>query len=306
MTKKATDICYLEKNQDGVFIEKMHDAILVNQYSLNERTLPHKHDYYTCLFVEKGSIEILVDLEKITIGQNTLHILFPGQVHQFIKASPLTAYYLSLGSLLTSEEVRNVLEQSLAEEIIIQFTERESQWFRSLLDLMVMTKDDIKDQGIQDLNIRTIQALASSFIMQAASLYQSKEQKKSSIHSVNKINIAKRFFQLVRRFIKDYKRPAQYADLMNLSVGYLNDTVREVTGFSLSYFIQRQVVSEAQKLLYYSDLSVKEIAISLGYEDYKYFNRLFRKSTGIPPGEFRQRKSTYNRETDSVVTIWKN
>lgn len=290
MTKNPTIVHYLEKQRDGVFIEKMQDVIIENKYSENELSLPHKHDYYTCLFVEKGNIDILVDLEINTIGENTLHILSPGQVHQFIKASPLTAYYLSLDCLLASEEVRNVLERSLAEKIIIKFNERESQWFRSLLDLMIMSKKEKSDINAHDLNILTIQALATSFIIQATYLYQAREQKTISIRSVNQINITKRFKQMVKRFFKDCKRPAQYADLMNLSVGYLNDTVREVTGFSLSHFIQRQVMLEAQKLLYYSELSVKEIAVVLGYEDHKYFNRLFRKSIGIPPGEFRQRR----------------
>lgn len=290
MSKHPTGIHYLEKQSDGVFIEKLQDAIIEKKYSANELLLPHKHDYYTCLFVEKGTIEILVDLEKITIGENTLHILFPGQVHQFIQASPLTAYYLSLDCFLASEEVRNVLEQSIAEQIIIKFSETESQWFKSLLDLIMTSKESKSDLNTHDLNILAIQALATSFIIQATYLYQAKEQKNSTIHSVNQINITKRFMQMVRRFFKEYKRPAEYAHFMNLSVGYLNDTVREVTGFSLSHFIQRQVMLEAQKLLYYSELSVKEISVLLGYEDHKYFNRLFRKSTGIPPGEFRQRK----------------
>lgn len=38
----------------------------------------------------------------------------------------------------------------------------------------------------------------------------------------------------------------------------------------------------------YTSLSVKEIAYTLGYEDYPYFSRLFKKETGIAPMEFRK------------------
>jgi AraC-like DNA-binding protein len=49
------------------------------------------------------------------------------------------------------------------------------------------------------------------------------------------------------------------------------------------------VVLEAKRLLYYTDMDVKEIAFSLGYEDHTYFSRLFSKVAGIPPGAFRRK-----------------
>ena len=61
------------------------------------------------------------------------------------------------------------------------------------------------------------------------------------------------------------------------------------TGFPISYWIHQQVVLEAKRLLYYTNMDVKEIAFSLGYEDPTYFSRLFSKVTGISPGAFRQK-----------------
>jgi AraC-like DNA-binding protein len=74
---------------------------------------------------------------------------------------------------------------------------------------------------------------------------------------------------------------------MSFSTSYLNDTIKSVTGFTASYFIQQEMLREAQRLLCYTDLSIKEISIDLGYDDTKYFNRIFTKLAGIPPGRFR-------------------
>jgi len=95
------------------------------------------------------------------------------------------------------------------------------------------------------------------------------------------------FRQLVTQRFKTMKSPADYAEAMHLSLSYLNEIVKETTGFPVSYWIQQEVILEAKRLLYYSQCSVKEIAFELGYEDHTYFSRLFKKQAGQTPGEFR-------------------
>jgi AraC family transcriptional activator of pobA len=43
---------------------------------------------------------------------------------------------------------------------------------------------------------------------------------------------------------------------------------------------------EAQRKLLYSNLSVKELAYELGFNDPDYFSRLFKKSTGESVSDF--------------------
>ena len=88
------------------------------------------------------------------------------------------------------------------------------------------------------------------------------------------------------------KRPAEYAQKLNLSTAYLNECIKNTTGFSVSHHIQQRIILEAKRLLYYSDQSVKEIAAELGYDDYPYFSRLFTKATGMTALTFR----TKNRD----------
>ncbi|MCD8572425.1 MAG: helix-turn-helix domain-containing protein [Bacteroides graminisolvens] len=47
---------------------------------------------------------------------------------------------------------------------------------------------------------------------------------------------------------------------------------------------------EAKKLLLYTDHSINEIGMTLGFEDTSYFIRFFRKLTKKTPGEFRRKE----------------
>ncbi|MBT6763846.1 MAG: helix-turn-helix domain-containing protein, partial [Prolixibacteraceae bacterium] len=50
-----------------------------------------------------------------------------------------------------------------------------------------------------------------------------------------------------------------------------------------------RLILEAKRLLLFSDLSNKEVAYKLNYEDPSYFARIFRKKTGLTPSGFREK-----------------
>ncbi|HWV67098.1 helix-turn-helix domain-containing protein, partial [Chitinophaga sp.] len=101
--------------------------------------------------------------------------------------------------------------------------------------------------------------------------------------------VTKSFHEILERNYTTIKRPAAYAEKLNISTHYLNECVKNTTGHSVSHHIQQRVILEAKRLLYHSGKSVKEIAIELGYDDYPYFSRLFTKVTGITALAFRNK-----------------
>ena len=111
----------------------------------------------------------------------------------------------------------------------------------------------------------------------------------SGMEKSRKAQLTQEFKSLLVQQMKTTKSPAAYAEKLNVSVSYLNEALKKLTGLPVSYWIMQEVMLEAKRLLYYSQLNVKEIAHELGYEDHTYFQRLFKQHMNITPLAFRAR-----------------
>lgn len=87
------------------------------------------------------------------------------------------------------------------------------------------------------------------------------------------------------------------AEKVFLSPSRLSHLFKQSLGISLIQWRELQRISEAKKLLYFSNISILNIAKSLGYDDSLYFSKIFKKHTGLSPTEFR----TIERHKDSIM-----
>ncbi|MGJ3243421.1 MAG: helix-turn-helix transcriptional regulator [Opitutales bacterium] len=75
-----------------------------------------------------------------------------------------------------------------------------------------------------------------------------------------------------------------------LSASQLRRIFRAVTGASPAQFQQQLRLQRAADLLRGTVQPIEVIAAQVGYPDSYYFNRLFRRRFGLPPGRYRQRQ----------------
>lgn len=82
----------------------------------------------------------------------------------------------------------------------------------------------------------------------------------------------------------------QIAQSLGISTTWLNVLYRSQFGLSPKQDIINARVERAKSLLAFANLSLREIALSTGFSNEYYFNRLFRKATGVTPGEYRKQR----------------
>ncbi|MNP85292.1 HTH-type transcriptional regulator YesS [compost metagenome] len=64
---------------------------------------------------------------------------------------------------------------------------------------------------------------------------------------------------------------------------------KKTTGESFIQYLIRLRIEKAKLLLLTTDQKTFEIADAVGMENYRSFNRLFKRETGMTPSDFRKR-----------------
>jgi AraC family transcriptional activator of pobA len=96
----------------------------------------------------------------------------------------------------------------------------------------------------------------------------------------------------LRRLIEDNFRGERqigfYAGMLAMTADRLNDHVKRATGVTAGHLIRQRMLTEAKRQLVFTNLSVNEIAYSLGFADPSHLSRFFRKNAGMTPQAFRE------------------
>jgi transcriptional regulator GlxA family with amidase domain len=85
------------------------------------------------------------------------------------------------------------------------------------------------------------------------------------------------------------KSVRELANLVNLSSSRLGHLFKLQMGVDLSHFLANERLQKAAELLRQTELSIKEIAIRVGYHHSSSFDRGFQNKFGVPPANFRKR-----------------
>lgn len=80
-----------------------------------------------------------------------------------------------------------------------------------------------------------------------------------------------------------------FADKICLSPNYFGDLIKRETGVSAKEYMQRKILDRAKDLLLHPELTITQVAHSLGYDYSQHFVRFFKKMTGQTPTEYRIR-----------------
>lgn len=236
----------------------------------------HRHGFYELLWftnIRRNEYH-LIDTERYEIYPNQIFILSPGQLHQ-MPIGTKKGYVMAF----SPDFFHHVL--GLTVELMIKpyyFTDILSGETPAILEKITQLME-AEYKGANRKKI--IEAYSTAFLFHIQPLF-----KRDLNGCPDKlVDVLK----LVERHFAQEKEVLFYARKVSLSSRRLNEISVSTTGKTVKQLIIGRLITEAKRLIYIENLSLKEIAYQLGYNDPAYFSRIFKKKTGLTPEEFRSR-----------------
>ena len=108
-------------------------------------------------------------------------------------------------------------------------------------------------------------------------------------HNSSEDTILAHALEHIRQNYKSRITVAELAVFCHCSESYLSRIFKRRTGVNVNVYINKVRMELAKNPLCFSNESIAEIAVSVGFDDPNYFSRVFTQLIGISPSEFRKR-----------------
>lgn len=250
-------------------------------------SVPHRHDYFELLVFTTAGGYHLIDFEKNEILKESIHFVAPAQVHLIYREPMCKGFLLAFSKSFLAE----LLDQHISYNDLPYYKygcnpimNLKPSFFAEILELT----NKISDEYISDhlYRYQLIKSYLNIILIKTKALYEAIYEKPIQPNN----SYRKLFLQFQELVDEQYRLSAEvnyYASLINISPGHLNKISKNVTGRNAYDHIKEKILLEAKRLLAVTDLTQKEIAVQLGFNDVFYFNRYFKKNIGLAPGQFR-------------------
>ncbi|MRX39660.1 helix-turn-helix domain-containing protein [Flavobacterium sp. LC2016-23] len=248
---------------------------------------PHRHDSYLMVFFTNGSGIHEIDFDRFEIKKGSLFVLQPGQMHHWSLSEDIEGFVI-----IFSQELYNLY---FGQKKINDYN-----FYNSILNRpeVVFETDEFSKilpyfgLLIQEINQNNEWQLDKMLnLLDCIHIEIARKYGQTYSHQTHSYNIKISAFEiLLEQHFKTQKLPSFYAEQLHITLKHLNRICNEILQKTATEVIMDRVILEIKRMLTDKQLAVNEIAYAVGYEDYSYFSRVFKKQTGMSPTEFRNIK----------------
>jgi len=239
-------------------------------------------DYYI-LFVISGSITVSVDGNDYKAEKGDLVIYYPNIPQKIVKrkSDNPANYWIHFNGYAIPEMLSQC---GLAKSGVytVGKTDVISDIFKQMILAQRLARNKIH---INSLFMRFLSEIASS-------------EETMMPEDPLSISQAERIVQGIIQMEWEYQKPrriSEYAKLCGMSPGRFSVVFKEATGKTPQRFIEDIRISKAREMLINTSLSMSCVAENVGFRDPLYFSRVFRRSVGMSPTEYRKNKLYFEK-----------
>ncbi|MEN5232320.1 helix-turn-helix transcriptional regulator [Sphingobacterium faecium] len=242
---------------------------------------PHKHDFFIILLFEQGSGSHTIDFKSYAVEEQQVHLLFPGQVHQWEFQETTVCYQLMINREWFERFLPDLRFSSLyyQQHPVFQISD---SLYKVLRYEFLAIAQELKDKTVLWEIIQTRSKLIGLLLRKAFELTYNDFEKYHSNPIISK------FVQLIDLHFKSDRSVSFYAEKLHISANYLNIVCKKGVNIAASTLIHDRILLESKRLLKISEMSVKDIVYELGFYDHASFSKFFKNQTGMTPSQFKE------------------
>lgn len=237
------------------------------EYGKNFNFPKHIHRSFELITIVSGSMNVVIDDKKYTLGPKESVLIFPNQMHSLESTDCEHVLVIFSPDIVTAYYTKHTDEMPLCNKLSL------SEHLISQLDMMKEQDSIVRKKGV-------LYSVCDAFDEQTQY-----EKRNCTQHEL---------LHLIFEYIdKKYAEECSLDDLrrsLGYSASYLSRYFGNATGMSFVSFVNRYKISKACYLLKNSGNSILECSLDCGYTSLRSFNRNFRMYVGVTPREYRNSK----------------
>ncbi|MCQ9635586.1 helix-turn-helix transcriptional regulator [Chryseobacterium sp. WG14] len=278
------DLFQAGRNTSDFYFNTMKNHLVVGHRHIEK---PHRHDFYAAVLFTGGTGFHEIDFQKYEVSEGSLFFLSPGQIHSWELSADIEGYIFFCSQEFYEMHYVNQKLRNFPFFGSVSFPRKLQLDTLELKQNIHLFQELEKEyQGKNIMKEGLMLSLMSQIFINATRLFSKDFSRLDSSAGLSYFKHYQDFENLIEEHFPDEKSIAYYASLLNISPKHLNRIAQTVVQKTATDVITERVVLEAKRMLMYLDESLVEVAFRLGYEEYSYFVRVFRKNSGMTPTQF--------------------
>lgn len=246
---------------------------------------PFTVDFFEIFLILEGEGEFFLNEHSTAYKPGTVLFLPPGKIRRWGKRSETDVKYL----IFEEEFIQCFFKDAMflyrleffffESPFCLQLDKAENLFYQGLLSEI---EEEIK--SLRPDSDHLLRALLCQGLIEMNRAFQEQHQLNNS-HYDN--TLALDFRRSLETNFKEKHQVQDYCDLLDTSKTTLNSKIQTAFGKHAGDMIRERLIQEAKQQLIHTNEPVSQIAYDLHFNEVSNFNRLFRKLTGMSPGNFR-------------------
>lgn len=268
------------------------------------RIKPHRHaDLVHVLHIESGSVHLELEGSGHRL-KGPLAIVVPAMaIHGFLFSEDIQGHIITLAKPLAEHLAHTLQEQGkLLDHADFQRLEPRHEAAR-----VATLVDQIQREYRHPAPGRTylLEALIQALVVELSRIEETRAQPNHR-HGPRRRDKGNehltRFLALIEAQYRRQPSIESLAGELGMTSAHLNTLCRRLADRSALQLLHERLLLEAKRQLTYTNMTISQVADSLGFSEPAYFTRFFKRNTGLSPRDFRLRQSTA-RATDDATPV---